>query len=138
MRSLTPLALLLALAGCSASTAVDPAAPTWPEGRTFTSTSVTEHGAARPLVTGTQITMRFAENYRIVIQAGCNELGVRGRLEGSTFVAESVASTAMGCPDERLSQDAWITELFDDRPELTFAGDDLTVAASDIVITLRA
>ena len=122
-------------ASSDTSVAVDPSAA-WPEGREFEATSVTESGVERPLVAGTRLTVRFRAPGEVVVRAGCNDLGVRGHLEGARLVPVSLLSTAIGCDSERLAQDRWVVAFFTAGPTWKLRGDELTLRSGTTEIVL--
>lgn len=105
------------------------------EGRDFLATGVTEGGTDRPLASGTEIRLGFTKG-RITIDAGCNGMGGRYSLDGPTLVVAALDTTEIGCDQARMDQDTWVAELVTSRPDLTLAGDSLTLTAGDTVITL--
>ena len=132
IRTLLPAILLSAilLAACSSVAA----APL--EGRTFLSTGVTDKGAARPLVPGTEIRLTFNRDGQLGMNAGCNHLGGTYRMDGSTLRFEGGAMTDMGCDEARHKQDDWVSAFLASRPTVALAGNDLVLTAGDVVIRL--
>jgi heat shock protein HslJ len=143
--------MLLAAAGCArpgtgspndagspnGTASPNPGIRVWPEGREFRSTSVTESGAERPLVAGTQVTIRFRAPGELEVYAGCNHLGVHVRLEGERMVAYDYLSTAIGCVEERLNQDKWLIDFFNAGPTWRTSSNEVTLRAgtTEIVLT---
>ena len=129
----------LLLAGCQRPATLSPVPGTaWPGGREFGSTSVTESGAERPLVAGTRMTVRFGAPGELQVEAGCNQLGVRARLDGERLVPYSYLSTAIGCASELLDQDRWVVEFFNAGPAWRVDGDELTLRSGTTEIVLAA
>lgn len=109
----------------------------WPTDRTFLATSVTENGAPKAVVDGTQIRVSFGADGRISANAGCNHLGGTARLEAGRLVVDGgLVTTEMGCPQELMAQDAWLADFLSSRPELRLDGDELTLAAETMTMTL--
>ena len=134
-------ALLLALvgtAGCGRGASPGggaPLDPNWPAGVTFVSTKVT--GTAKPLVAGTRVTLLFDRNGTIVGSAGCNTMSGPAHIDGGKLVVTDMAMTVMGCLGDRGSQDGWLSDILNGRPNLAFAGDRLTVRAGAVTIDLQ-
>jgi heat shock protein HslJ len=126
--ALVSLALLLSACAAAAGATID--------GRTFLSTAVTQAGADRPLVPGTRIRLFFGADKNLSTSAGCNTIGGTYRIEGSSLVFEGGGMTEMGCDDPRHAQDDWLSAFLGSRPTITLAGNDLTLAAGDVVVRL--
>jgi len=104
-------------------------------GRTFLSTAVTDGGADRPLVAGTRIRIRFTAG-EIKVNAGCNHLMGRLRVDGDTLVVDETGGTLIGCPPELSEQDTWIIGVLSGRPRWRLDGDTLTLTAGPVTLTL--
>jgi heat shock protein HslJ len=130
--SLLLLGVLLLAASCGGNRS---GSGQWPTGRTFLSTSVTEHGKDRPLVGGTRIELRFAEG-RLMARAGCNHLDGDGRIEDNRLVVDELGTTDMGCEPGRMAQDSWLSEFLSARPTWELSGDDLVLRDADTQIRL--
>ena len=129
-----PVVLVLLLAACSGNPA--PGASNGLDGRAFLSTSVTDGGADRPLVDGTQIRISFDDG-AIGASAGCNTIGGTYRIEDGVLVFEGGGMTEMGCDDARHAQDDWLSEFLGSRPTVTQSGSDLQLSSEGTVITFR-
>jgi len=106
------------------------------DGRTFLSTSVLEHGAERPLVSGTQIRLGFADG-GISVQAGCNTIGGEYVLDGGVLhLPGPMSMTEMGCDPDRMAQDEWISRFLGSAPRVGLDGARLTLSGSGTVIEL--
>jgi heat shock protein HslJ len=129
------LAALLGATGCGGhSTAAQPDVP-W--GRTFVSTAVTENGQPQPLAEGTRIRIAFdAERRALSAHAGCNRMFGKARLEGGRLVVDGLASTKMGCPEDRARQDDWLGTFLESRPGWRLKGHELTLTRGSTRITL--
>jgi heat shock protein HslJ len=123
------LVLLALVAGCAVAT------PIGLDGRTFLSATVTDRGADRPLVAGTQIQLRFKEG-RLGADAGCNSMGGAYRVENNRLLVQDMAMTAMGCDGPRHAQDDWLADFLGSGPTLALAGNDLALTLDDTVIRL--
>lgn len=113
------LALVLVVAACGSDddTSVDAgddgARPTI-EGD-YIAVEVTEDGQPRPLVEGTELTLRL-EDGRIGASAGCNSMSGPYELEDGVLRVSDLAMTEMGCDDARHDQDAWVADLLLSEP----------------------
>ncbi len=107
------------------------------DGRTFVGRAVTEHGASRPLVAGTKITLGF-EDGRLSANAGCNSMSTTYSMEGDQVrVGTDMMTTEMACfGDGRMGQEQWFASLLRDHPTLVLAGDQLVVTSADTVVVL--
>lgn len=105
------------------------------EGRTFLSTGVTEDGADRPLVEGSQVRLSF-ESGRLSAQAGCNTMSGGYRTDGGRLVVEQLGMTQMGCPEDLMAQDTWLSGLLEDGPSVATDGDELVLTSGSTVVTL--
>jgi heat shock protein HslJ len=128
------LMLLLALAGCARGAAAPAAGPPW--GHTYLSTAVTEQGKPRQLVPGTRITLRFADDGRLIVQAGCNTMQARAQLNADRLVIGDMSTTAMACLSPAGEQDGWVATFLGGQPSWRLAGYELILTGSDITVTL--
>lgn len=138
-RPLAVLAVFVAVAGLTACAQVatpgaDPG--TWPQGRTFLSTFVSEDGADKALVEGTRIELRFDDDQRLSANAGCNIMAGTGRIDEDHLVVGSLSMTEMGCSGGRMEQDAWVADFLTSGPRLAIAGDELTLTGDHVTIVL--
>lgn len=108
---------------------------TWPEGRTFVSTEVTENAAPRPLVGGTPITLWFRPDRAVGATAGCNHLSGEGRLDDGRLVVTDLGGTLMGCDSARSEQDRWLGEFLGGKPTFSLTGDNLVLSRDNVQIT---
>ena len=77
-------------------------------GRTYEATSVEGH----TLIPGTTLRVGF-DGDNLAVRAGCNTLHAPYTFEGLVLKWTSTpAATMMGCPQELLDQDEWLTGLF--------------------------
>jgi heat shock protein HslJ len=121
--------------GSSSTTATGGGAPTPDDldGTTYVSSSVEGHDLAE----GTHLRLEFADG-RMSANAGCNtmsgELAVRaGRLSWTG----APATTMMGCPQELMDQDQWLSRLLVDGVDATLDGRTLTLSDGDVTIRLE-
>ena len=114
-----PFALLLA---CGPSTDAESL-----EGRVFLSQSVTENGAPRSLVAGTQLRLAFMASDRVVASAGCNSMDGHYGIEGGLFeMGPEVSMTLVACPGLE-DQEDWYFHFLGTSPAFTLEGDALTL-----------
>ncbi len=97
--------------------------------------SVTEGGAARALVPGTRISLRF-EGGRIGISAGCNSIGGPYRIEDGRLLVAELSMTAMGCDAPRHAQDDWISTFIGSAPAISPDGQNLVLESGETRLEL--
>jgi heat shock protein HslJ len=112
-----------------------PATPGDLDGRTLVASGVTEDGADRPLVEGTELQVSFEEPGNIGVTAGCNSMFGAYTLEDGTLTAPNLASTMMACEQERMDQDAWISALLGEGVDVAVDGEAVTFTSGSTVIT---
>lgn len=122
------LVCAIALGGCAPTTGSL-------AGRTFLSVSVTEGGAVRQLVAGTRIRLGF-DAQAVSISGGCNAMGGQYSIEGGQLIVGSMFSTEMGCDQDRMAQDAWLSTFLGSKPTIVLIGSDLTLSGGSTVIKL--
>lgn len=109
-------------------------------GRTFVSTAVTEQGEPRKLVDGTKVTLVFAKDGWLGLEAGCNHISADDlSLDGGALRAGAMGTTDMACEPELMDQDQWLIEFVDSEPSWRLDGDQLvlTSAGTEIQLTDR-
>ena len=138
MRTLYLAGVILLLGACAAPApaVVTPVPTTWPEGQTYRAASVTEDGQDRALVPDTELRFRFDRPGFIVVDAGCNTIGVSSRLDGDRMTEVGFTGTAMACAPERLDQDAWLVEFFSAGPTVDIAAGAVVLTTADAEIRL--
>jgi len=99
---------------------------------TYVVTYVTEDGKPHPLVSGTEIRIRFADG-KATLTAGCNTMSGSYQLEESRLTLEQLATTDMGCDQARMGQDTWLARLFAKPVQLTTGADPTIVAGSTVL-----
>ena len=97
---------------------------------------MTEAGADRPLVDGTQIRLSFTDG-QLGASAGCNTMGGAYRVEDGRLIVEGGGMTEMGCDEERHAQDDWLFGFIGSQPSLAQEGDKLTLTSGETVIALQ-
>ena len=125
-----PILLTLALSGCTGLPG-----PTL-DGTEWLSIAVTEDGADRPLVEGTQIRLSFSDG-QLGASAGCNTMGGAYRIESGLLVFEGGGMTEMGCDEERHAQDDWLVGFLGSQPSVAQEADKLTLTSNGTVISLQ-
>jgi len=104
------------------------------EGRTFLSQSVTEDGAPRQLVAGTELRLEFFEGARISASAGCNLLDGTYAIEGDVLVLSDAAQTAIGCDPALSEQDDWYFGYLASSPAFELDDDTIVLEGSGVRI----
>lgn len=133
--------LVLFLAGCGARPA-DPAGPgasepagDQPRG-TFVSGEITVAGKPHALVPGTQVSLDFTDDGRLVANAGCNTMSGQVGNDGGTLRTDGLAMTEMGCDPPRHAQDTWLAGVLDESPRWRLEGTTLTISTPDATLVL--
>lgn len=134
-------ALLLVAAGCGKQDGVDPGGT--PDrmgnldGRTFLSTAVTAGGEPRPMVAGTRVSLWFAEDGRLVANAGCNTIMADDpELTDGRLRVTGLGMTEMGCDADLHAQDEWLVEFLERAPQVSVEDDRLVLTSADTVLEL--
>ena len=106
-------------AGCSAASLslVD---------REFLSTAVVDGGAPLALAPDTRIRLSFQVT-NLGASAGCNQIGGTYRIEGGRLIVGDLASTLMGCDQQRDKQDQWLIAFLTSKPAVQLLGTDLAL-----------
>jgi heat shock protein HslJ len=94
------------------------------------STSVTAGGKAKTLVTGTRISLAFAEG-QLRAGGGCNTMGGPVRFDGGVLIVDQLAQTDMGCTGGLGEQDQFVAGLLTARPVYRYDGTRLELSTSD-------
>jgi heat shock protein HslJ len=105
-------------------------------GHTYLSTSVTRDGEPRPLVDGTRITLRFADNGRLLVDAGCNSMGGSASVSDGSLDVGDMSMTEMGCDPSRHKQDMWVSDLISGTTAWRLDGSRLTLTSGATRIVL--
>lgn len=105
-------------------------------GRTFLSQEVTEDGRPRELVDGTQVSVRFHDDGRLTVSAGCNTLHGDLTITADALEIGGVGMTEMGCDQPRHDQDMWLAGFLDSSPAWVLDGDELALWAGGAEIVL--
>lgn len=104
------------------------------DGTTYLSTAVTGH----ELVTGTDVRLTF-EAGTMSAAAGCNTMfGPFDVTSGTLAWTDLPASTLIGCADDLVAQDRWLTDLLVAGVEAELSGSDLTLTLGDVALDLAS
>ncbi|MCX2950601.1 META domain-containing protein [Lentzea sp. NEAU-D7] len=107
------------------------------QGKTFTSTSVTEQGKPRPLVEGTKVELRFTADGRLLANAGCNQMQGPVKLDDGKLTVTDLSTTDMACPGEGLQeQDEWLSGLLGAKPSWRLDGQNLVLTGANTEMVL--
>jgi heat shock protein HslJ len=101
--------------------------------RSFESTEVTGH----ELVADTTIELVFMAD-SVAARAGCNSMNGGYEIVDGNLEVGVMASTMMGCSDELMNQDTWLSEFLSSGPAISLDGDTLTLSGDDATLTLAA
>jgi heat shock protein HslJ len=104
------------------------------EDRVFVSQSITEDGAPRALVDGTQLRLQFFEDPRVSASAGCNTLSGRYAIDGGVFVLSDASETAIGCDSVLSQQDDWYFGVLTSSPTIEVGDDTIVIEGSGVRI----
>lgn len=121
---------VLALLACDPEPEPEPSL----EDRVYLSQAVTEDGAPRALVDGTQLRLQFFEHPRVSASAGCNTLGGRYSIAGDVFVLSDASETAIGCDSVLSQQDDWYFGFLGSSPTIEVGDDTIVLEGSHVRI----
>lgn len=103
------------------------------DGRTFLSTSVTGHD----LVADSVIRLTF-DGPVLAVNAGCNTMTTEYAVSDGTLAwTGEPAATMMGCEEDLMAQDAWLSGLLTEGLPATLDGATLTLESADVTIELE-
>jgi heat shock protein HslJ len=89
-------------------------------------------------VADSDLTVTF-EDGQMAVNGGCNTLGSGYTFDDGTLKWDGEPrATMMGCSEELMAQDTWLTALFTKGVDATLDGDTLTLTQDDVTITLTA
>jgi heat shock protein HslJ len=100
----------------------------------YLATDITEDGDPRPLVDGTQISLRL-EDGQLSARAGCNHIGGSYVVEDGVLRVEALSMTEMGCDEQRSAQDAFVAEFVSAAPIVEVADDGFVLRSDAASIT---
>lgn len=112
------------------------------EDRAFRATSITEDGRERPLVEGTELSLRFRwspapADGALSATAGCNHVGGELSVDGDTVTIADLSMTEMGCGPDLTAQDEWISDILSEPLTMSLDGNELTVITGRTVVIFR-
>lgn len=137
MRGVMLVLVLLTVAGCGArtgSTVEQEPEPLWDS--TFMLSEATVGGEPRALVQGTEVSLAFTDDRRLVANAGCNTMSGAVSLADGRLRTEGLAVTEMGCDPPRHEQDTWLAEFLDAEPSWELAESRLVLRGGDTELVL--
>jgi heat shock protein HslJ len=140
MRGVLLVLVLLAVAGCGARTdglsVSDQATPEPLWGSTFLLTEGYIDGTPTTIQAGTEVSLLFTEDRRLVANAGCNTMSGPVTLDDGRLSTDGLAITEMGCDQPRHAQDEWLAGFLDGKPSWELAGGKLTLRGGDTELML--
>lgn len=84
----------------------------------------------KPIVAGSTITLRI-EGDQFMMNAGCNTMSGSASVTDSHLSAPGLAMTEMGCAQDLMAQDAWLSEYLINLPKLQRNGPLLVLEWDD-------
>lgn len=103
------------------------------DGSRFQSTSVEGHD----LVAGSDVRLTF-EDSSLSANAGCNTMNSSYDVtDGVLAWSGPPMATMMGCSEELMNQDTWLSDLLEHGADATLEGDDLTLVSGDVTLQLQ-
>ena len=103
------------------------------DGSTFESTGVEGHD----LVPDSTVRLTF-EDGSLSANAGCNTMSSTYDVtDGRLAWTGDPMTTMMGCPDDLMAQDTWLSDLLVQGADATLDDDDLTLVAGDVTLHLQ-
>lgn len=128
---------VLLVAGCGSKQ--EPAAQQ-PEpglqGREFVAEAVSEQGRPKAMVDGTQVSIDFTDDGRILARAGCNTISGPVSTDNGRLSTSGLAITEMGCDRAKHEQDSWLVGVLQSGPAWQFDGTKLRLTGQDTEIVL--
>jgi heat shock protein HslJ len=119
------VALLLVLTACGQRSGGAPASDPL-RGRTFLATAVTDDGSPRDM----KLSIEFTDDGRLIARASCNMMqGDVDTSGGKLVFSGGLATTDMGCDQERHAEDAFVAKVLGGAPSWQLAGDALTITS---------
>jgi heat shock protein HslJ len=119
------VALLLVLTACGQRPGGAPASDPL-RGRTFLATAVTDDGGPRDM----ELSIEFTDDGRLIARASCNMMQGDVDTAGGKLVFDGgLATTDMGCDEERHAEDAFVAGVLGREPSWQLAGDKLTITS---------
>ncbi|GAB3452721.1 hypothetical protein GCM10027436_52580 [Actinophytocola sediminis] len=109
-------------------------------GQTFLLTEALTDGEPEPAIAGSEVSLKFTDDGRLVARARCNTMSGSPTLDSGRLVLDGLETTGMGCDPERHAQDEWLSGFLTGTPtwELADARLTLTGGATRLVLTERS
>jgi len=136
--------LLLLAAGCGnrpAGSGPGPSVEDPLRGQTFLATEVTVDGQPHALVAGTEVSVEFADDGRLIAQAGCNNMQAPvDTADGKLVFQGGLSTTDMGCDPPRHEQDGFVAGVLGASPTWRLDGSrlEITAGTTSMVLTERS
>jgi heat shock protein HslJ len=105
------------------------------DGRELVVVAVTEAGAARELVEGTEIRLTFADG-QLGASAGCNSMGGPYAFDGAVLVVDGLATTDMACEPPLMAQDEWLAGVLSGRPQVSIDDNGVSLVDGSTAVLL--
>jgi heat shock protein HslJ len=105
------------------------------DGRELVVVAVTEAGAERELVEGTEIRLTF-EAGQLGASAGCNSMGGPYAFDGAVLVVDGLATTDMACEPPLMAQDEWLAGVLSGRPEVSIDDNGVSLVDGSTAVLL--
>ena len=105
--------------------------------RVYLAVSITENGAPKVLVAGTELRLDFTVLDIVKATIGCNTISGFGGYDGDRLDVPGLSMTEMACDNARMAQDQWLFGVLAAKPRLVMANDLLTIDGGNVQITLR-
>jgi len=118
-------------AGPSSSPSLGPAGL---DDREFVSVLVTQNGKPKALVSGTKVRLSFPAG-TLSASAGCNNMGGDYEIKDGALVVDQLAITDMGCQNNLMNQDQWLSTFLSSKPKVSLDGNNLVLTSDSTEIT---
>lgn len=109
-------------------------APSGLDDREFVSVLVTEDGKSKALVSGTKIRLSFPAGI-LSASAGCNNMSGAYEVTDGVLIVDQMATTEMGCPNNLMNQDQWLSTFLSSKPTVSLDGNNLVLTSDSTEIT---
>lgn len=135
------VALLFVAAGCGDRDRGPAGTPGPPEyalrGHTFVDGELTVDGKPHQLVDGTEVTVEFTDDGRLIAQAGCNMMQAPVDTADKKLTFDGgIESTAAGCDKASHEQDGLIAEVLSATPTWRLSESKLEIVSGTTTLTL--
>jgi heat shock protein HslJ len=131
--------LLLVLASCGERSAPPSEEPDPLRGSTFLAMAMTEDGRIRALMPGTDLSVEFTDDGRLIAQAGCNTMQGQVNTAGGTLAVDGgLVTTDMACGPGLAEQDMFVGSVLEASPSWRLDGDRLTITSGTTRLDMAA